>query len=63
MRSENLARHLILNGIALTLASIVAFYPIVLMVVVWEVASASSHLIATLARVTYVGAVISGDRQ
>jgi hypothetical protein len=50
---------LVLNGIALALVSIVAFYPIVLMIIVWEFASMRSHWIATLARAIYGSAVVA----
>ena len=54
MRPRNLARHLILNGVVLTLLLTVAFYPIVAMVIVWETATARLHPIATLARLLYI---------
>lgn len=59
MRRQKLARHLVLNGIAFAIVLIISFYPVVLITVVWELASVRSHWIATLARASYGGAVIA----
>ena len=56
--SKQLARHLVLNGTALCVVGIFAIYPIAMMSVIWEVASFHAHPLATLLRLSYVGATV-----
>ena len=59
MQHSRLARHLILNGTVVAILLAISFYPMTLMSVVWEVATARLHPIATVARVVYCSAIVA----
>ena len=58
MPSKNIARSLVLLGVSFVGVLVVAFSPVVLMIIIWEVSAIHSHVMASLGRVGCVIALL-----